>query len=199
MGAHPATKTPLCDIPHLVGIPAPEHLLYQAVIVASIVPRVHALEAVPVVGKDLFEEVPGRRSCCSHQAASLQRVGWWVIALFYHIPSMTSTPLAVLTRVLPPPRSPLHHGDFRAIVKWKILCYRDRLARLARPGLPCRGAAPSPAGVSRTICAKFPSGCLSLPHRERRGKAQLFNHRVRDLIKMWVIIAEAIQVFCLVR
>src|SRR5215831_2604212 len=102
MGALPATKTPIGDIPHLVGIPAPEHLLYQAVIVASIVPRVHALEAVPVVGKDLFKEVPGRRSCCSHQAASLQRVGWWVIGLFYHIPSMTSTPSAVLTRVLPP-------------------------------------------------------------------------------------------------
>src|SRR2546430_3802738 len=124
MGALPATKTPICAIPHLVGIPAPEHLRYQAVIVASIVPRVHALEAIPVVGKDLFEEVPGRRSCCSHQAASLQRVGWWVRALFYHIPSMTSTPSAVLTRVLPPPRSPLHHGDVRAIAKWKILCYQ---------------------------------------------------------------------------
>src|SRR5947209_15706642 len=126
MGALPATKTPICDIPHLVGIPAPEHLRYQAVIVASIVPRVHALEAIPVVGQDLFEEVPGRRSCCSHQAASLQSVGWWVIALFYHIPSMTSTPSAVLTRVLPPPRSPLHHGDVRAIAKWKILCYRGK-------------------------------------------------------------------------
>src|SRR5256885_6087020 len=126
MGALPATKTPIGDIPHLVGIPAPEHLRYQAVIVASIVPRVHALEAIPVVGQDLFEEVPGRRSCCSHQAASLQSVGWWVIALFYHIPSMTSTPSAVLTRVLPPPRSPLHHGDVRAIAKWKILCYEER-------------------------------------------------------------------------
>src|SRR5215475_2196470 len=123
MGALPATKTPICDIPHLVGIPAPEHLLYQAVIVASIVPRGRALEAVPVVGKDLFEEVPGRRSCCSHQAASLQRVGWWVRGLFYHIPSMTSTPSAVLTWILPPPRSPLRHGDVRAIAKWKILCY----------------------------------------------------------------------------
>src|SRR5215475_1446402 len=60
-----------------------------------------ALEAVPVVSKNLFEEVPGRRSCCSHQAASLQSVGWWVIALFYHIPSLTSTPSAVWTRVLP--------------------------------------------------------------------------------------------------
>src|SRR5438132_4667672 len=129
MGALPATQTPLGDRPHLVGMPAPEPLRYQAVIVASIVPRVHALEAIPVVGQDLFEEVPGRRSCCSHQAASLQRVGWWVRALCYHIPSMTSTPSAVLTRVLPPPRSPLHHGDVRAIAKWKILCYQENQVR----------------------------------------------------------------------
>src|SRR6266516_237016 len=146
MGALPATKTPICDIPHLVGIPAPEHLRYRAVIVASIVPRVHALEAIPVVGKDLFEEVPGRRSCCSHQAASLQSVGWWVRVLFYHIPSMTSTPSAVLTRVLPPPRSPLHHGDVRAIAKWKILCYQDirdaerRRSPVPPSQRPCRGA-----------------------------------------------------------
>src|SRR5437870_3922821 len=137
MGALSTTKTPIVDIPHLVGIPAPEHLLYQAVIVASIVPRVRALEAVPVVGKNLFEEVPGRRSCCSHQAASLESVGWWVIALFYHIPSMTSTPSAVLTRVLPPPRSPLRHGDFRAIAKWKILCYQESHA-------PSLGVLPRP-------------------------------------------------------
>src|SRR5262245_29018458 len=127
MGALSTMQTPIVDIPHLGGIPAPEHLLYHAVIVASIVPRMRALEAVPVVSKNLFEEVPGRRSCCSHQAASLQRVGWWVIGLFYHIPSMTSTPSAVLTRILPPPRSPLRHGDVRAIAKWKILCYQEYL------------------------------------------------------------------------
>src|SRR5215468_12554966 len=90
MGALSTMQTPIVDISHLVGIPAPEHLFYQAVIVASIVPRMRALEAVPVVSKNLFEEVPGRRSCCSHQAASLPSVGWWVIALFYHIPSLTS-------------------------------------------------------------------------------------------------------------
>src|SRR5215831_10855415 len=122
MGALPAAQTPILDIPHLVRVPTPEHLGHQVSIVASIVARIDAFKAVPVVGKDLFEEVPGRRSCCSHQAASLQRVGWWVITLFYHIPSLTSTPSAVLTRVLPPPRSPLHHGDARAIAKWKILC-----------------------------------------------------------------------------
>src|SRR6516162_5105047 len=116
-----APQAAVFDVAHLVGIAAPEHLGHQTIIVAAIVPRVGALETVPVVDKDLFKEVPGRRSCCSHQTASLQSVGVWVIALFYHTPPLTSTPSAALTRGLPPPRSPLRHGDFRAITKWKIL------------------------------------------------------------------------------
>src|SRR5262252_4941903 len=121
MGALPTMQTPILDIPHPLRLAACEHLVHKAVIVARIVTRIDAFEPVPVLSKDLFEDVPGRRSCCSHQAASLQRVGWWVIGLFDHIPSLTSTPSAVLTRILPPPRSPLRHGDVRAIAKWKIL------------------------------------------------------------------------------
>src|SRR5262250_1346233 len=124
MGALPAMQTPILDIPHPLRIAACEHLVHKAVIVARIVTRIDAFEPVPVLSKDLFEEIQGRQSCCSHQAASLQRVGWWVRGLFYHIPSLTSTPSAVLTRILPPPRSPLRRGDVRAITKWKILCYR---------------------------------------------------------------------------
>ena len=81
VGALATMQTPIVDIPHLVGIPAPEHLLYQAVIVASIVPRMRALEAVPVVSKNLFEEVPGRRSGCNHQTASLRSLGLWIVTL----------------------------------------------------------------------------------------------------------------------
>src|SRR6516165_2161936 len=121
MGALPTMQTPILDIPHPLRIAACEHLVHKAVIVARIVTRIDACAPVPVLSKDLFEEVPGRRSYCSHQAASLQSVGWWVIGLFYHIPSLTSTPSAVLTRILPPPRSPLRHGDVKAIAKWKIL------------------------------------------------------------------------------
>src|SRR5438132_12185179 len=74
--------------------------------------------AYPLLGTKLFR-LKFPRSC----------LGWWVRALCYHIPSMTSTPSAVLTRVLPPPRSPLHHGDVRAIAKWKILCYQENQVR----------------------------------------------------------------------
>ena len=55
----------------LLGIPAPKHLVPEAIIVARLVARVDLFEPIPVLGKDLVEEVPSRRSCCSPQAASL--------------------------------------------------------------------------------------------------------------------------------
>src|SRR5438132_13404587 len=90
--------------------------------------------AYPLLGTKLFR-LKFPRSC----------LGWWVIALFYHIPSMTSTPSAVLTRVLPPPRSPLRHGDVRAIAKWKILCYQDSCS-----AVPCSALERPQWGLSGT-------------------------------------------------
>src|SRR5215216_2453258 len=113
MGALPTAKTPIIDIPHLVGIPTPEHLGHQVIIVASIVARIDAFKAVPVVGKDLFEDAPGRWSGCSHQAASLRSIGLWIGALLYHAELTTSTP------------SPLCHGDVRVITKRKFLDDQD--------------------------------------------------------------------------
>jgi hypothetical protein len=92
VGALPTLQTAVLDIAHLVRIPAPEHLGDEAIIVGLMVARVDAFESIPVLGKDPFEDVPGRRSCCNHQAASLRSVGLSVIALFYHIPPTTATP-----------------------------------------------------------------------------------------------------------
>ena len=77
MGTLPTPETPIVDIAHLGGIAAPEHLDYQAIIVAAIVPRVGACKAVPMVGKDLFEDTPRRRRGYRHEAASLQTC--WVV------------------------------------------------------------------------------------------------------------------------
>jgi hypothetical protein len=90
-------QTAVLDIAYLLGIPAPEHLVHEAIIVGCLVARVDACEPVPVLGKDLFEEVPGWWGFCNHQAASLRGVGLCVIALFYHIPPTTSTPSSALT------------------------------------------------------------------------------------------------------
>src|SRR5712691_714434 len=97
MGALSAMQTPILNIAHLVRIPAPEHLVHEPIIVTRIVARVDAFEPVPVLSKDLFEDVPGRQGFCSHQAASLRSVGLCVIALFYHISPTTSTPSSALT------------------------------------------------------------------------------------------------------
>jgi hypothetical protein len=97
MGALPTLQTAVLNRAYLVGIPAPEHLVYEAVIVSPIVARVDAFEPVSVLSKDLFEDAPGRRGGCSHQAASLRSIGLYVIARFYHIPPTTSTPSLACT------------------------------------------------------------------------------------------------------
>src|ERR1700720_2080069 len=77
MFALATVETAVFDSAYLLGIPAPEPLVHEAIIVACIVARVDVFESVPVLGKDLFEEVPGRRSGCNHQGASLRSIGLW--------------------------------------------------------------------------------------------------------------------------
>ena len=90
-------QTSIFDIAHLLGITTGKHFVDESIIVASIVPRIDVFKSVPMLGKDLFEDIPGRRGFCSHQAASLRSVRLCVIALFYHIPPTTSTPSSALT------------------------------------------------------------------------------------------------------
>src|SRR6516164_6685592 len=84
------------------GINELPHFQAEDPIVVRIVAWVDVFEPAPVLGKDLFEDVPSRRSCCSHQAASLEGVGLCVIALFYHIPPTTSTPASASLRARSP-------------------------------------------------------------------------------------------------
>ena len=77
MGALPAMQTPVCNIPHLFRVTAGEHLPYEVVIGTLIVPTMASFAHVPVLGKDLFEDVPGRRGFCSQQAIS--RWEWWCL------------------------------------------------------------------------------------------------------------------------
>src|SRR4029453_14030129 len=92
MFALATVETAVFDRAHLLGIPTPEHLIYEAIIVGLIVARVAVFEPVPVLRKDLFEEVPGRRSGCNHQAASLRSIGLWIVTLLYHVSRTPSTP-----------------------------------------------------------------------------------------------------------
>jgi hypothetical protein len=96
MRALSAMQTPILKRAHLVRIAASKHLVHEPRIVTRSVARVDACEPVPVLSKDLFEDVPGRQGFCSHQAASLSGVRLCVIARFYHILSTTSTPVLSL-------------------------------------------------------------------------------------------------------
>jgi hypothetical protein len=58
MGALAPVQTAVLDIAHLVGIPTPEHLVDEAIIVTRLVARIDACKPLPVLDKDLFEDVP---------------------------------------------------------------------------------------------------------------------------------------------
>src|SRR5215831_1996187 len=92
MGALPAIQAPVVDVPYLVRVPACEHLVYKLIIVALMVPRMASCEAVPVLGKDLLEDVPILRGCCNHAGAPSWGSGIFAVQLLYHVSSAQSTP-----------------------------------------------------------------------------------------------------------
>src|SRR5262245_31605204 len=51
-------QTPIGDVAYLLRMPAREHLVDKPLIVGCIVARVDAFDPVPVLSKDLFENVP---------------------------------------------------------------------------------------------------------------------------------------------
>ena len=82
MGALSTVETAVFDITHLVRIPTPEHLVDEAIIVARMVAWVDACEPVPVLDKDLFEDVPVLRGCCKHQGTPSGGIGIFAVQLF---------------------------------------------------------------------------------------------------------------------
>jgi len=98
--------TVILDRAHLVGIAAVEHLVDETVIVAGIVARVDVFEAIPVIDKDLFEDVGVLRRCCHHQVAPSKGIGLLGIERFYHVSRSASTPSSVFTGT---PSHPLSH------------------------------------------------------------------------------------------
>src|ERR687886_452050 len=114
-------QTPVCAIAHFLRVPTPKHLLHEAIIVTRSIARVDVLEPVPVLGKDLFEDAPGRRGFCHHQAASLRGVGRYVVALFYHALPTNSTPSSARTGRWSPTCLALTPRGVRAATKCKFL------------------------------------------------------------------------------
>jgi|RhiMetdeSRZDD1v2_1073273.scaffolds.fasta_scaffold11237_3 hypothetical protein len=74
-------QTPVFEIAHLFGIRILEHLVHEAIILKDSIVYIFTYKSVLVLGKDLFEDIPGRWCFCSHDATSLRGVGF---LLWYH-------------------------------------------------------------------------------------------------------------------
>src|SRR5262249_23312764 len=99
MFALSTVQTPVFAIAHFLRVTTPKHLLHETIIVTRIIVRVDVLKPVPVLGKDLLEDAPGRRGFCHHQAAWLRGVGLYVVTLFYHALPTNSTSSSARTGV----------------------------------------------------------------------------------------------------
>ena len=69
MGALTALQTAVLDLAHLVGISTPEHLGYQAIVVGHLVAWMGMFEPIPVLSKDLLEDIPVPCRGYKHQSA----------------------------------------------------------------------------------------------------------------------------------
>src|SRR5688572_29835062 len=80
------------DIAHLPWGATRQHLGYQVIVVGCLVAWMGVLKRVPVLGKNLFEDVPVPRGCCKHQGAPSEGVGMGAVQRLYHASSGLSTP-----------------------------------------------------------------------------------------------------------
>src|SRR5262249_4979707 len=55
------------DVPHLFRVATRQHLGHQVIIVGRLVARMGVFEPVPVLSKDLLEDIPVRCMCYPHQ------------------------------------------------------------------------------------------------------------------------------------
>src|SRR6516225_392444 len=101
-------ETSVLDIAHLVGVAAVEHLVDEPLIVGRSVARTALFKPLPVIDKDLFEDVPVPRRLDDHQITPSEGVRCWGCGMF-----TTSHPLR-------PPLIGLH---------------RDMRIHLPRPGV----------------------------------------------------------------
>jgi hypothetical protein len=68
-------ETSVFDIAHLVRITAPEHLVDEVIIVGRSVTRTELFKPLPMLGKDLFEDIPTGNDFRNHDSTSRWGVG----------------------------------------------------------------------------------------------------------------------------
>lgn len=86
--------TAILDIAHFVGVATVQHLLHKPIIVAGMVTRMALFEDVPVIGKDLFEDVPMPPGFDNHEVAPSEgsrMFRWLKVKRLYHVSALPST------------------------------------------------------------------------------------------------------------
>jgi hypothetical protein len=83
MLAHTTLLAAVFDRAHLPWIATPAHLGYKAIIIESLVAQMHMFELLPVLGTDLFEDLPvPQRVLPYHVAPSWDIGSSWDISMF---------------------------------------------------------------------------------------------------------------------
>ena len=80
-------RTAVLDIAHFLRRTTPEHLVHEAILVGFIIARMDAFKPIPVLDKDLLEDVPVLRGRCNHEGAPSWGMGMFAVQLFYHVSS----------------------------------------------------------------------------------------------------------------
>src|SRR5215475_3846244 len=105
------------DIPYLLRVATRQHLGHEAFVVGRLVTRMGVLKRVPVIGKDLLEDIPVPRGLGHHGGAPSEGDTIVAVKRLYHGSPASSTPHRPLVRHSHPPRSPWNHEDFRTAKK----------------------------------------------------------------------------------
>src|SRR2546428_9797188 len=107
MGALATLQTAIFDIAHLLRVATRQHLGHQIMIVGGLIARMGVGESVPVVGKDLLEDVPVPRGCCHHRVALSGGDRIVTVQRLYHTSPAQSTPSSAFIRAASSPSRPL--------------------------------------------------------------------------------------------
>jgi hypothetical protein len=85
-------ETALCARPHLVWMATRQHLGHQIMRVGRLIARMGVGESIPVVGKELLEDVPVPCGCCQHEGPPSAESDTVAIPLWSHSSSALSIP-----------------------------------------------------------------------------------------------------------
>src|SRR5919199_540369 len=120
MGALSTVQTAVFAIAHFLRVPTPEHLVHETIIVGGMVARIDVLKPVPVLDKDLLEDVPVLRGCCKHAGAPSWGRGICAVQLLYHVSPPQSTPSSAFTEARSSPSLTLEPRGLQASRKMQI-------------------------------------------------------------------------------